>query len=272
MSQSSYLVDVHTHLTDERFAADLVAVIDRAIAAGVGALVVNGLEPHSNRAVLDLAKRFPVVKPALGIYPIDAVHPYLPADFPLKVEPFDLDAELEFIRARALAGELAAIGECGLDGHWLKAELLPHQEVVFRRLIAIALEADLPVIVHSRKFETRCAEILREMGAQKVDFHCFGGKTQLAKRWAEQDGWWFSIPANAQKSESFSKMLATLPPERLLTETDAPYLAPIRGERNEPAHVALTVAHLANLRGWTIDTAQERIHANYVALFGSRWS
>jgi TatD DNase family protein len=256
-------VDVHTHLTHRRFDGELPEIVERAGRAGLGAIVVNGLEPVSNRTILDMAKEYEVVWPALGIYPIDAVCHLLPEDYELEVARFDVDAEIAFIEAQAAAGHLAAVGECGLDGHWLDERTFAEQERVFEALVDIAMRHDLPAIIHTRKRETRAAEILRHLGASRVDFHCFGGKTKFAIRWANEDGWWFSIPANARRSEAFTKMLKSLPPERILTETDAPYLAPERGERNEPANVVGTVAYLAELRGWTIPAARDQVACNF---------
>ena len=266
------LVDVHTHLTHAAFAADQASVIAQAEAAGLRAIVVNGLDPDSNRAILALAAVHPVVKPALGIYPVEAVGHLLPADFTPKVNRFDVDAELDFIAEQAQLGRLAAIGECGLDGYWLGEATFAAQERVFRRCIEIAMSNDLPVIIHTRKLEQRAVDILREHRVVKVDFHCFGGKTKLAQQCAERDRWWFSIPANATVNEAFRKMLTNLPPDRILTETDAPYLPPRRGERNVPANVAGTIAILAQLRGWTDAAAREVVWTNYVALFGEKWS
>ncbi|MCX6104493.1 MAG: TatD family hydrolase [Proteobacteria bacterium] len=265
-------VDVHTHLTHEAFAADQSAVIERAILAGVSAIVVNGLDPVSNRQILAMAERFSAVKPALGIYPVDAVCGLLPTDFPLKVEVFDVDAEIDFIASNAQAGRLAAIGECGLDGHWLTADTFAEQERVFGRLIDVAQTYDLPLIIHTRKLEQRAIDILRERRVKKVNFHCFGGRTKLAQVCAESDGWYFSIPANATVNEAFRKMLTTLPVERILTETDAPYLPPRKGERNEPANVVGTIDILAHQRGWSHEQAAKQVWSNYQDLFGKRWS
>ena len=88
-----------------------------------------------------------------------------------------------------------------------------------------------------------------------------------ALRWAEEDGWWFSVPGNARRSESFTKMLRELPPERILTETDAPYMSPVPGTRSEPAAVVGTVAYLAELRGWSEEEARDLVWRNYRALF-----
>ncbi|NKC15622.1 MAG: hypothetical protein GKR94_26525 [Gammaproteobacteria bacterium] len=261
-------VDIHTHLTHERFAHDVDAVVARARTAGLGAIMVNGLEPVSNRAILELAKTHDIVEPALGLYPVDAVCHLLPDDFTLRVNRFDVDAEIAFIRSMAGAGRLSAVGECGLDGHWLGPETFPEQERVFEELIGIAMEYRLPLIIHTRKRERRCAEILRHSGAQKVDFHCYGGKAKQALRWAHEDGWWFSIPANARRNEAFAKLLRELPQARVLTETDAPYMSAKPGERSEPAAVVDTVALLAELRGWTVEQAREQVWTNYQSLRG----
>jgi len=261
-------VDIHTHLTHERFASDVEDVIARAGAAGLGAVVVNGLEPESNRAILRMAETHPVVRPALGIYPIDAVCHLLPEDFTLDVARFDVDAEIAFIEKMAAAGRLTAVGECGLDAHWVGEDTFAEQERVFEALVDVAMRHDLPVVIHTRKREVRSAEILRHLGATRVDFHCYGGKVKNALRWAQEDGWWFSIPANARRSESFTKMLERLPEERILTETDAPYMSPQPGVRSEPANVVGTVAYLAELRGWSEDEARERVWRNFEALIG----
>lgn len=262
-------LDIHTHLTHRKFAGEVDLTIQRAIDAKLTAIVVNGLEPESNRQILAMAAEHPVVRPALGIYPVDAVCGMLPDDFELDVQRFDVDAEIAFIDEMAAAGKIAAVGECGLDGHWLRDDTFAEQERVFEALVDISIRHSLPVIIHTRKRETRCAEILRSLGAKYVDFHCYGGKVKPALRWAAEDGWWFSIPANARKSESFTKLLRELPEERILTETDAPYLGPERGVRNEPANVVGTIAYLAELRGWSIERAAEQVWANFESLMAA---
>ena len=177
-------LDIHTHLTHSQFAGEQAAVLARASDAGLGAIVVNGLEPVSNREVLAMAEANPVVQPALGIYPIDAVCNQLPDDFALEVEKFDVDLEIAFIELMAKEGKLRAIGECGLDGHWVGEETFAEQERVFESLVDIAMRHHLPVIIHTRKREVRSAEIIRALGAKHVDFHCYGGKVKNALRWA----------------------------------------------------------------------------------------
>jgi len=263
----SNYVDVHTHLTHKAFAGDLPAVIKRAEDAGLGAVVVNGLDPESNRATLEMADTYEVVKAALGLYPVNAANGPLTDGLPYPVPRFDVAGEIAFIREQAQAGRLHAIGECGLDGHWLSEASYPAQEKAFSALIEIAAECDLPLIVHSRKREQRAVDMLAYHGARKVVFHCYGGKLALARKAASEHGWWFSIPANAARNDAFRHLLARLPAEKILTETDAPYLPPKRGERNEPAAVVETIGVFAEERALTHDEAKAKVWSNYRSLF-----
>jgi TatD DNase family protein len=260
-------VDVHAHLIHPAFAGDEDAAAARALAAGVTTVIVNGLEPTSNRAILELCARHTHLRPALGIYPVDAVaqridraawpHPFAPPT------AFDVDAEIDFIASRA--GELIAIGECGLDAYWV-TEHMDEQERVLRRLATVAVEKDLPLILHTRKAEQRTFEILLEMGVRRADFHCFGGKLKLAQQIAEA-GYHLSIPPVVARAESFQRMVQKLPLTSLLTETDCPYMAAEANVRNEPAFVPGAVAVMAQLRGMTPEAMREAIAANFEALF-----
>jgi TatD DNase family protein len=259
-------VDVHTHLTHERFAADLPQVVERARAAGVTRIVTNGTDGPDNRRVLELAATYPELLPALGIYPVDAIANEILAgehDLPWQQQPVDVDAELTFIDAHA--EQAVAIGECGLDAHWVR-DYMGRQEDVFAALIEIARSHDRPLIVHSRRAEAETFAVLQREGATRVDFHCFGGKFNLARAVCEA-GYYCSIPANIGKHQLFQKMARELPLDRLLTETDAPYLAPERGARNEPANVSGTVATIAKLRGLPIAEVETAIEENFRRLF-----
>tara|TARA_B100001094_G_C18094653_1_gene752366 strand:+ start:264 stop:1061 length:798 start_codon:yes stop_codon:yes gene_type:complete len=260
------LVDVHTHLTHEKFTEDLPIVLQNAEKAGLGAIVVNGLNPDSNKRILDLAEEYEIVKPALGIYPIDALNS-LDLKLPFPVKKFDVFQEIELIGKWASQKKIIAIGECGLDGYWVDKETFPLQEQVFESLIEIGKNHDLPLIIHTRKMEKRSIEILKHNQARKVNFHCFCGKVKHAVSEAENEGWYFSIPANARRSESFTKMLQKLPMDKILTETDAPYLAPEKGQRNEPQFVKDTVRFLAELRNIKYDEARQIVWENFIQLF-----
>ena len=263
MINSNY-IDIHAHLTHPKFAQDVDRVIQNAAIAGVSHIVVNGLEPVSNRQVIALAEKYHIVKPALGIYPIDAVNAQVQGQLPFEVAEFDVDEEIEFIRIQAKAGAICAIGECGLDGYWVGDETFAEQERVFLALAEVAVDNDLPLIIHTRKLEARSMEILRYHKIERVNFHCYGSKVKMALKAANEDGWWFSIPANARKDGAFTKMLKELPTEKILTETDCPYLAPERGQRSEPKDVVTTVSYLAELRGWDEEEAKQMVWNNFV--------
>ena len=260
------LVDVHTHLTHEKFSGEVCEVIKRAEQAGLKAIIVNGLNPASNRQVLQMAKDYKVVKPALGIYPLDAANG-LHKDLPFEIPQFDVDKELSFIEQEAKKGTLFALGECGLDGYYGAPETFSEQERVFERFIELSLTYKLPLIIHTRKREVRTKEILVHHNVKDVNFHCYGGRTKHAINWAETYGWYFSIPANGRRNQAFSKLLRSLRPDRLLTETDAPYLPPNPGTRNEPKNVKTTIELLGELRGWGFEKAKEVVWENYLRLF-----
>ncbi len=263
-------VDVHTHLTHERFTGDLPDVIERAKSAGVHSIVCNGLDPESNRTVLQLSETYPEVLAALGIYPIQAIHSLLDESYGgEKITAFDVNAEIQFIREQSLQKNIVAVGECGMDGYWASEGTFAEQERVFRELVQISIDANIPVIVHSRKLEKRTLEVLASMEAPKVIMHCYCGKVKWAIQYANSHGFHFSIPANAAKNGNFIKMLKELPPERVLTETDAPYLAPVRGERNEPANVVGTVEFWAELTGVSLEDKAKVVQDNFSRLFDS---
>lgn len=264
------LFDVHAHLTHPRLRDDEATILERAAAAGITSIVSNGLNPTDNQAVRELAARSDVVRPAFGLYPVDAVMPEMVAlgvDYPRddpQVWPWE--ESVQWVADHL--DEAFAVGEIGLDGYWVPDELWDRQEQAFRALVRLAIKADKAVIIHSRKRERRAWEILEEEGAHKVDWHCFGGKVKLARRIAASGGY-FSIPANVRKSESFTRMVQTLPRERILLETDCPYLAPVRGERNEPMNVGGTVAFIADEWACGTDSVLAQLEENFERLFGS---
>lgn len=262
--------DVHAHLTDRRLLAIEADVVARARAAGVTTILSNGLNPADNAAVAALAARHPdLVRPCFGLYPVDAV---LPEMLAMGVE-YHRDDEVVAPADEAVAWvrehvhEAAAVGEIGLDRYWVPDALWERQEDVFRQLVTVAMQADKPIICHSRKAERRMLEVLVELGATRVDWHCFGSKVSLGLQIAEA-GHWLSIPANARKSESFTALLRKLPRDKVLLETDCPYLGPEKGALNEPANVAGTAAYAAELWGCSLDEVHAQLAANFEALFG----
>ena len=247
------LTDVHCHLTNEAFAEDLDAVLARARAAGVTTLVCVGETAADNRAVLQLARRYPEVRAALGHYP----------------EHLDeaMAAETEAL-LRAHRDEVVAIGEVGVD-HWLAREPEPRaaQHALFGRFVRLALELDLPLSVHSRSAGHHALRLLREAGARRVCLHAFDGKARYAAEAAEA-GYYLSVPPSVARSQQKRKMVKALPLERLLLESDAPVLGPTREERNEPANVLVAAHEIAAIKELALDEVLAAAARNTKALFG----
>ncbi|MFW6051706.1 MAG: TatD family hydrolase [Myxococcota bacterium] len=264
------LYDVHAHLTHPKLAQRRDEVLANARRAGVTTIVANGLNPEDNEAVRALAARDSLVRPAFGFYPVDAVRVEMDAagvEYPRDAPAYPREEAVAWVREHA--HEAFAIGEIGLDGYWVPEAFWEAQEEAFRALVRVAMEADRPIIIHTRKRERRALEILEEMGARRVDWHCFGGKVKLARRIAQQ-GHYLSIPANARRHEAFTRMLETLPRDRILLETDCPYLSPERGVDNEPANVQGTVQYAAELWGCSVDEVRAQLETNFQSLFDVR--
>ncbi len=263
------LFDVHAHLTDPRLAAREDEVLANARAAGVSTIIANGLNPADNEAVAALAARSELVRPAFGLYPVDAVLPEMLAlgvDYERpETEPVTSDEAVAWLGEHL--ADAVALGEVGLDRYWVPEALWGKQEQVFRALLRLALDHGKPVILHSRKAERRALEVLTEEGVERVDWHCFGSKVKLGRAIGEQ-GHWLSIPANAARVESFRRLLEVLPRDKVLLETDCPYLSPVRGVENEPANVTHTVALAAELWGVPEERVVDQLQENFEALFG----
>lgn len=265
------LFDVHAHLTSPRLRADEAEIVARARAAGVGTIVSNGLNPADNAATLAVAARHPdLVRPALGLYPVDAV---LPEMLALGVDyhrdeagpPPDGDAAIDWLEAHV--GEAFAVGEVGLDHHWVPEALWALQERRFRRIVRLAMAADKPLIIHTRKAERRAFEVLQEEGATRVIWHCYSSKVKLGLQIGAH-GHWLSIPANVRKAQNFTKLLSELPRDRVLLETDCPYLSPVVGTRNEPANVAGTAEFASACWGEPVGAVRRQLADNFTAVFG----
>ena len=250
------LIDVHAHLDWPDMLDNLDSVIQRARSAGVRVIIANGVDKTSNRTVLELSQKYDIVKPALGIYPVDALQTEQGEEF----KETDIDNELEFIRLQSPV----AIGEVGLD--MKNGQDLDLQRRLFSRLINIAKEKDLPVIVHSRKAEKECIDLLEELNCKKVVMHCFSGRKHLIKRAADL-GYYFSIPTNIVKSSHFQQLVDMVHISRLLTETDSPFLSPFPGRANEPAFVIESLRKIAEIKGMTLEDTANNVFMNYQGLF-----
>lgn len=181
-SNSNY-VDVHCHLFDEKFKDRQNEIEQKCRDAGLEFIIINGLEPKTNRKTLEMCESVPEYLPALGIYPLEACcnvynDSNWTASFP-PPEKFDVDAEVDFIDEMCTEHKIIAIGEAGLDAHYVNTpEVLAEQERVLRKLMKLSVKHDIPIILHTRKAEERTLELLLEEGVKKADMHCFGGSVR----------------------------------------------------------------------------------------------
>ena len=251
------LIDSHVNLHAPQFDEDRDEVIARARAAGI-ALMVNISDKVSHfKAVRALADH-PDIWCTVGTHPHEA-----------KENP-----ELSAAELVALAGDprVVGIGETGLDFHY---DLSPRDEqaAVFRQHINAARRTGLPLVVHTREADEVMAATLREehaKGSFKLLMHCYTSGAELAETAAEL-GAWFSVSgiATFKAAEDVREVIRRMPEDRIIVETDCPYLAPIphRGRRNEPAYVGLVLQKLAEVRGWTPEEADRRTTDAFFALF-----
>jgi TatD DNase family protein len=252
------LVDTHAHLHFPEFARDLDEVLERARAAGVVSLITIGTDRETNAAAVALAERLPDVYATVGIHPHDAAG----------ATDEDFDAMESLARGSA---KVVSLGEMGLD---FFRSLSPHdvQEAVFRRQLGLARRLRKPVVVHCRDAH---ADVLTILGDERVGevggvMHCFSADVEVAKRCLDL-GLLISLagPVTYKNARSLPDVARFVPADRLVVETDCPFLPPHphRGERNEPAYVALTAARVAELRGADLDSLGATMVRNAARLF-----
>ncbi|MBI4144916.1 TatD family hydrolase [Candidatus Woesearchaeota archaeon] len=263
-----FLVDVHAHLQHELFKTDLKEVVERAKAAGVRSIIVNGVNEPTNREVLKLCEMDPILKPALGAYPIDALGLDLEGDSGLTrpVHKIDLDKELEFIKSQR--DRIIGIGEVGLDFKFVKE---PHLQLVmrqnFQKVIDLAEKIKKPLIVHTRNAEKETVEMLESSNVKKVDLHSFGARKSVARKAADL-GFYASVPPVCVRLEHYRMICDVFNINQLLTETDSPWLGPVAGERNEPKNVLESVKFIAGVKKFAVEEVANNVWLNYQRLFG----
>ena len=252
------LIDSHVNLHAPQFEGEVEAVIARARAAGVGAMVT----------ICDRVSAFPAVHAIASahadIWCTVGTHPHAAQS--------NQDLAAETLVRLAAAPRVVAIGECGLDYHY---DLSPRdaQRQVFATHIRAAQTSGLPLVVHTREADADMAAMLETAQAEqpfKVLMHCYTSGADLARRAADL-GAWFSVSgiATFKAADEVRARIADMPADRILVETDCPYLAPIphRGRRNEPAFLPHVLAKLAEVRGWTSTEAEARTEAAFFSLF-----
>ena len=219
-------------------------------------IVAQGINPKTNRQVLELSENNSNVKSAIGIYP----------DEILKLSDKEIENELSFIGKNIKLNKATAIGEIGLDGTY---ENMEKQKEIFVKLVKLAIKLEKPVIIHSRKAEFEVIEILEELKCKKVIMHCFSGSKKLVKR-IIKNKWHLSIPSNVKYSLQFQENAKICPIKQLLCETDSPFLSPDKKFPNTPLNVIESYKKIAETKKLKLDMVESIIEDNYKRLFFDR--
>jgi TatD DNase family protein len=257
-SMDKLLFDTHTHLNVDAFADDAAAAITRAHEAGVGRFAVVGFDADTIKKSLELSAKYPEIYSIIGWHPTEA------ATYTAAVE----DSLMALLEEK----KVVAMGEMGLDYHW---DTAPHdvQSKIFRRQIAIAKELELPISIHMRDAIEDTYRILKEEDVRDIGgiMHSFSGDVDYMKKFLDL-GMHISISGvvTFKKATELHEVAKVVPIEKLLVETDAPYLAPVpfRGKRNEPAYVRYVAEKIAELREQTFGEIALQTTKNANKLFG----
>ncbi|MCY9694867.1 TatD family hydrolase [Paenibacillus alginolyticus] len=252
------LTDSHTHLNAEQFNEDQDEVIQRALDAGVTRIVNVGFNRETIPSSIALAERYDFIYSTVGWHPVDAID----------MRPGDL----EWIEELCKHEKVVAIGEIGLDYYWDKSPKEVQQRV-FREQIRLARKLGMPIVIHNRDAHQDILHILKEEKAEEVGgiMHCFSGSWETAKQCLDMN---FHIsfggPVTFKNARQPKEVLAQVPLDRLLIETDAPYLTPhpFRGKRNETGYVRLVAETAAEIRGVTLEEIAEITTNNAIRLLG----
>ncbi len=248
--------DTHAHYDDALFDPDREAVLNALPAAGVGLVLNPGCDVKSSLAAAELAARWPHVYAAAGLHP----------------ENCGGCCDADFDALRAICGEekVVAVGEIGLDYHWKENPPREFQREVFRRQLAMAVELGLPVIVHDREAHADCMEAVAEFPALTGVFHCYSGAAEMAETLLA-GGWYlgFDGPVTYKNAKKVLQVAELCPLDRILLETDSPYLPPVphRGERNDSRKLPWIAGKLAEIKGVPVDVLAAQTMENGKRLF-----
>lgn len=248
--------DTHAHYDDDKFAEDGDTVLHALPEAGITLLLNPGCDVASSEKAAALAERLPWVYAAAGIHP----------------EECGGWTEQDIGTIRRLCGneKVVAVGEIGLDYFWEENPPREEQQAVFRRQLELALELDLPVIIHDREAHGDCLAIVKEYPALRGVFHCFSGSCEMAEELLKR-GWYlgFDGPITYKNAKKALEVAALCPMDRLLLETDSPYLSPVphRGQRNDSRNLPLIAAKLAEVKGCSTETVAAAAAENGRRLF-----
>ncbi|KAA9012018.1 TatD family hydrolase [Niallia endozanthoxylica] len=251
------LFDTHVHLNAEQFEEDLTEVIDRALKAGVERMLVVGFDRPTIQKAMELVEAYDFLYASVGWHPVDAI---------------DMtDEDLLWIEELSAHPKVVALGEMGLDYYWDKSPKEVQKEV-FRKQIQLAKKVKLPIIIHNREATADIITVLKEEGAEEIGgiMHCFSGSAETAMECIKLN---FLIslggPVTFKNAKKPKEVAKEVPLDKLLIETDCPYLAPhpYRGKRNEPAYVRLVAEQIAELKEISIEEVERITTENAKKLF-----
>ena len=251
------LFDTHAHLNADQFEEDVALVIERAKEEGVSNIVVVGFDEKTIKGAIKLAENYDFIYAAVGWHPVDAI---------------DMTEEhLKWLEELSSHPKVVAIGEMGLDYHWDKSPKDVQKEV-FRKQIQLAKKVNLPIIIHNRDAHEDIVTILKEEDASAVGgiMHCFGSSLDIAKQCLKMNFYIsFGGPVTFKNAKRPKEVAKEIPLDRLLIETDCPYLAPhpYRGKRNEPSYVKLVAEAIAELKDITYEEVVAATNENAKKLF-----
>lgn len=252
------LFDTHVHVNAEQFNEDLEEVIERAQDAGVKNMVVVGFDRPTITRAMELVETYDFMFAAIGWHPVDAIDM--------------MEEDLQWIEELSAHPKVVAIGEMGLDYHWDKSPKEIQKEV-FRKQIRLAKKVGLPIIIHNREATADIVSILKEEDASEVGgiMHCFSGSAETALECIDMN-FYISLggPVTFKNAKKPKEVAAVVPLDRLLIETDCPYLAPhpFRGKRNEPSYVKLVAEQIAEIKQLSLEEVSEATTNNAKKLFG----
>ena len=250
------LFDTHAHYDDDAFDPDRELLLETLPERGVSLLVNPGCDVESSRKAVSYAKAYPHVYAAVGIHPENC------GGFTA--------GDIEVLRQLAQQPKVVAIGEIGLDYYW-DTEHKALQKEMFERQLSLAIERKLPVIVHDREAHGDCLEIVMNYPEARGVFHCFSGSAEMAKELIQR-GWYlgFDGPVTYKSNKKAAEVLAVTPLERILVETDSPYMAPepCRGKRNDSSLLVYVLEKIAALKGVSAEEMTRITQENGCRLFG----
>ena len=250
------LFDTHAHYYAEQFDPDRDEVLSALPAANVGLVLCPGCDLESSRQSIALAEQYPFLYAAAGVHPEDALG--LPGDW------------LDQVEAMTRHPKVKAVGEIGLDYYWQE---VPRdlQKEVFRAQLALAQRLDMPVIVHDREAHGDSLAIVKEFPGVRGVFHCFSGSVEMARELLRR-GWYlgFDGPITYKNAVKALDVIAACPTDRMLLETDSPYLSPVpnRGKRNDSRNLPYIAARIAEIKSMTTEEVAEVTLQNGKQLFG----